>query len=97
MSFPYYPNPQDLKNESLQTQYDFLNLLRLRHLQWMTSAGDPQVEEVHLEIAELIEQITDQYQHLFSAIPHQPDSSQPAPVDAANGSSDRRTERTNAV
>ena len=97
MSFPYSPNPEDLKSESLQTQYEFLNLLRLRHLQWMTSADNPEVEEVHSEIAELIEQITDQYQHLFSAMPPQPDSSQPASVHAANSSSDRRTEGTHAV
>jgi hypothetical protein len=31
----------------------------------MTSAGDPELEDAHLEIAELIEQITDQYQQLL--------------------------------
>jgi hypothetical protein len=66
MSFPYTPNERDIKTESLQTQYEFLNLLRLRHLQWMSSAADPQVEDAHLEIAELIEQITDQYNQLLT-------------------------------
>ena len=65
MSFPYSPKLQDVKLESLQTQYEFLNLLRLRHLQWMSSAGDPEIEDAHLEIAELIEQITDQYRDLL--------------------------------
>jgi hypothetical protein len=73
MSFPYSPNLQDVKFESLQTQYDFLHLLRLRHLQWMTSAGDPEVEGRHLEIAELIEQITDQYQQLLEGRSQQTD------------------------
>lgn len=69
MSFPYTPNVQDVKNESLQTQYEFLNLLRLRHLQWMNSAGDSQIEGLHSEIAELIEQITDEYRQLFDVLP----------------------------
>jgi hypothetical protein len=66
MSFPFSPNEQHVKTESLQTQFEFLNLLRLRHLQWMSSAADPQVEDVHLEIAGLIEQITDQYNQLLT-------------------------------
>jgi hypothetical protein len=81
MSFPYSPNLQDVKTESLQTQYDFLNLLRLRHLQWMNSAGDPEVEDAHLEIAELIEQITDQYRQLLDVLPQQTPSIHP-PADA---------------
>lgn len=97
MSFPYTPNPRDEKLESLQTQYEYLKLLRLRHLQWMSSAEEAEVENTHAAIAQLIEQITAQYQHLFSAIPHQPDASEPAPVHAASGSSGRRTEGTHAV
>ena len=65
MSFPYTPRLQDVKNESLQTQYDYLNLLRLRHLQWMSSADDPAVERLHMEIAEQIEQITKKYNELL--------------------------------
>jgi hypothetical protein len=67
MSFPYSPNVQDEKLESLQTQYEYLKLLRLRHLQWMTSAEDPEAGHMHQEIAERIEQITDRYKHLFEA------------------------------
>jgi hypothetical protein len=63
MSFPYTPNLHDEKLESLDTQHEFLKLLRLRHLQWMNTAQDSQVEGAHLEIAELIEQITDRYQN----------------------------------
>ena len=68
MSFPYQPNLKEEKLESLQTQYEFMNLLRLRHLQWMNSTDDSQVEGVHLEIAELIEQISDRYKDLFERL-----------------------------
>ena len=34
MSFPYTPNVQDEKIESLQTQYEYMKIVRLRHLQW---------------------------------------------------------------
>jgi hypothetical protein len=73
LSFPYTPNLKDEKLESLQTQHEFLNLVRLRHLQWMNVADDSQVEGVHLEIAELLEQITDRYNDLLDA-PQQSDS-----------------------
>jgi hypothetical protein len=65
MSFPYFPNVQDVKLESLKTQYEYLNLLRLRHLQWMSSADTHEAEDIHQEIAGLIQQITDQYNHLL--------------------------------
>jgi hypothetical protein len=68
MSFPYTPNVQDEKLESLQTQYEYLKLLRLRHLQWMNSADDPETQGVHQEIAHLIEQITDRYNRLLDAL-----------------------------
>ena len=65
MSFPYTPRVEDEKAESLQTQYDYLKLLRLRHLQWMSSADDLKTERMHKEVAELIEQITDRYHGLL--------------------------------
>ena len=68
MSFPYTPNVKDEKIESLETQVEYLNILRLRHLQWMTSTDDPETEGVHREIAGLIEQITDRYHHVLDAI-----------------------------
>ena len=68
MSFPYTPNLKDEKLESLQTQHEFLKLLRLRHLHWMSLADDSQVEGVHLEIAEFLEQITDRYNHLLDGL-----------------------------
>ena len=70
MSFPYTPNPQDEKFESLQTQHEFLNLLRLRHLQWMNTADDPRIGDLHSEIAELIKEITNQYYLLLDVLPH---------------------------
>jgi hypothetical protein len=71
MSFPYTPNLHNEKLESLHTQHEFLKLLRLRHLQWMNTAQDSQVEGAHLEIAELIEQITDRYQYLLAEVQEQ--------------------------
>jgi hypothetical protein len=73
MSFPYTPKLQDEKIESLQTQYEYLKLLRLRHLQWTNSADDSKFESTHLEIAELIEQITDRYHQLLDALEQQTD------------------------
>ena len=74
MSFPYTPNVHDEKMESLHTQYEYLKLLRLRHLQWLTTAEDSETEAVHLKIAELIELITDRYNHLLRALPEQKDT-----------------------
>jgi hypothetical protein len=73
MSFPYTPNLQDEKIESLQTQHEYLNILRLRHLQWMNSTIDGDIQRVHREIAELIEKMTDQYTRLLNA-PQSPKS-----------------------
>ena len=61
MSFPYYPNLKDEKLESLQTQHEFLKLLRLRHLQWLSSADDSQLGGTHLGIAEHLEEMSDLY------------------------------------
>ena len=71
MSFPYTPRLQDEKLESLQTQHEYLNILRLRHLQWMNTAEESQTEQVHSEIAALIEQITDRYHALRDALEQQ--------------------------
>ncbi len=71
MSFPYTPRPQDEKLESLQTQHKYLNILRLRHLQWSNSTNDPQTERVHLEIAGQIEEIGNRYKHLLEELEQQ--------------------------
>jgi hypothetical protein len=73
MSFPYTPKLQDEKTESLQTQHEYLNLLRLRHLQWMNSADDPETEHIHQEIAELMEQVTGRYNRLLESLQAQID------------------------
>ena len=72
MSFPYTPNLQDEKLESLQTQYEYLKLLRLRHLQWLTSAESSDAEAVHLKIAELLDLVGDGYNRLLSELPKNP-------------------------
>ena len=60
--------PQDTKVESLRTQFDYLSLLRRRHVQWMNSAASPEIEGKHRAIVELIEQLTDQYSHLIEVL-----------------------------
>ena len=65
---------QDTKTESLQTQYEYLKLLRRRHQQWMNKAQHPEIEGMHLEIAELLDQITDQYRRLLDALQQQRDT-----------------------
>lgn len=71
MSFPYTPKVQDEKIESLQTQSEYLKLLRLRHLQWMNSADDPQIKAVHLEVAALLEELAAQYHALLDTMQQQ--------------------------
>ena len=63
----YSPRLQDPKKESLQTQHEYLNLLRLRHLHWMNTTVDPEIQQLHLDIAELIQKATDQYNQLLHA------------------------------
>jgi hypothetical protein len=71
MNFPYTPNLKDEKTESLQTQQEYLNLLRQRHLHWMSSARDTELEQAHLEIADLIEEITGHYRYLLDLLQHE--------------------------
>ena len=66
MSFPYTPKLQDEKIESLQTQHEYLHLLRLRHLQWRNATIDADIGDVHLEIAELLGKIDDHYSQLLA-------------------------------
>ena len=68
MNAVYTPQIQDRKKESLQTQYEFLNLLQRRHLHWMETADDPDIKLLHLDIADLIRKTTNQYCVLLDAI-----------------------------
>ena len=67
MSFPYTPNLQEEKLESLQTQHEYLKLLRLRHLQWLSTAETSEMENAHLKVAELLDLLTDRYTQLLRA------------------------------
>jgi len=71
MSFPFTPRLSEEKIESLQTQHEYLNILRLRHLQWMNMADNSESERIHREITEHIEQITDRYKHLLDVLQQQ--------------------------
>jgi hypothetical protein len=68
MSIPHTPKLEDEKIESLSTQREYLNLLRLRHLQWLNDTLDADIQEVHLQTAELIQKITDHYDRLLGAL-----------------------------
>lgn len=68
MNFPYTPNLQEEKLESLKTQHEFLNLLRLRHQHWMNSADNPRIKKYHQEISDLIEQTTARYARLLEEL-----------------------------
>ena len=74
MSFPSAPQLENAKIESLQTQYEYLKLLRRRHLQWMNSTKDRRVRQTHVEIADLIEQVIGDYNHLLGLPPGQQDA-----------------------
>ena len=71
MSFPYTPRLSEEKIESLQTQHEYLNILRLRHLQWMNTADNSETERIHREITEHIEQIADRYKQLLDVLEQQ--------------------------
>jgi hypothetical protein len=68
MSIPHTPDLENEKIESLSTQREYLNLLRLRHLQWLNDTLDADIQKVHLETAELIQKITDNYDRLLGAL-----------------------------
>ena len=68
MSTLQSPSLQDRKIESLQTQQEFLNLLRRRHLHWMSDTQDPKIERLHLEIAESIRLMTELYIELLDTL-----------------------------
>ena len=71
MNAVYSPLVQDRKRESLQTQHEFLNLLRLRHLHWMDSVDDTDIKLLHPDIAELIQKTTDHYHNLLDLLQEQ--------------------------
>ncbi|HJR79418.1 MAG TPA: hypothetical protein VJ821_05045 [Anaerolineales bacterium] len=71
MNTIYAPQLRNRKRESLQTQREFLDLLRRRHMNWMDSANDPDVKLLHLDIADLLHKITDQYGQLLAALEDQ--------------------------
>lgn len=59
---------QQIKIESLQGQHEFLNVLRLRHLQWANSTDDPEIKRQHQAIVELLEGMADQYSALLDSL-----------------------------
>jgi hypothetical protein len=59
---------QQIKIKSLQAQYEFLNLLRLRHVQWANSTDDPQIKGGHLAIVKQLERTAEQCSCLLDSL-----------------------------
>lgn len=57
---------QEMIAQSMQAQRSYLDIVRSRHHQWAYSADDPEIQQRHLEIAGLIQQIMDQYYELLN-------------------------------
>lgn len=57
----------ELKLQSLVAQYEFLDSLHNRHRTWARDIRDPKIIELHLEIANLIQQTSEKYDELFKA------------------------------
>ena len=64
-----YMRPSKL--ESLEVEYDYLHLLRERHLQWMSNTNDPEIRRMHDEIIDSIKQLIDQFEILMDALEKQ--------------------------
>lgn len=71
MSTLYSQQLQNTKKMSLPTQYEYLKLLRRRHVYWVDSADDPHIKLLHLDIADLIQKTVDQYSSLLNALQEQ--------------------------
>lgn len=52
---------QELKIESIQAHLGFLVALESRHRIWVDGTNDAEIERVHLEIIELIQQTRTKY------------------------------------
>ena len=61
------------KIESLEAEYDYLHLLRERHLQWRSNTNDPEIRRMHGEIIDLIKQLIDRFEILLDALQGQKD------------------------
>jgi hypothetical protein len=59
------------KLESLEAEYDYLHLLRSRHLQWRSDTNDPEIRRRHGEIVDSIQQLIDQFEILMDALQKQ--------------------------
>jgi hypothetical protein len=55
---------EELKIESLGFQHEFMEVLRNRHLSWAGDINDNEIASLHLEISELITQVSQKYKRL---------------------------------
>jgi hypothetical protein len=62
---------QALYLEHLILQREHLLLVRDRHLHWMDETDDPEIREIHQSLADLLEQVTSQYENLVAALQEQ--------------------------
>ena len=56
---------EKIKQKSITSQLNFLGAIHYHHLLWANHATDPQLERIHLLIAELVMQIIVQYRILL--------------------------------
>lgn len=58
-------DPNQMKIDSLQNQLDFLEALYNRHIHWAKDTGNIDVKSKHLNIADTLHQLTDEYEFLL--------------------------------
>ena len=56
------------KRDSLETEHDYLYLLRNRHLEWMNNTEDPELRRMHGEIIHSIKHLIDRFEILLEAM-----------------------------
>ena len=60
-------NQPETIEQSMLAQRSYLDIVQSRHHQWAYSSDDPEIQRLHLEIAESIQKALDQYYELLNA------------------------------
>ncbi|HET6597650.1 MAG TPA: hypothetical protein VFG81_18645 [Anaerolineales bacterium] len=61
------PDPQEAKLDSLQRQLEFLEMLQRRHVQWASATDNIDIKSKHLNIADALRNVTDEYEEILAA------------------------------
>ena len=70
MSTLHFSQSDVRKIEGMRTQQALLHMLEGRHLIWRSDINDPEIRRIHLEIADLIQKTTKQYDLLLAIYQH---------------------------